>query len=86
MKNTTPGPLSPTLPKKFWIILWTSLLLSLLADWFVPHGTDASISTRFGFSAWFGFLSCVVLVILAKILGIVLKRFDTYYHDTKPHD
>jgi UPF0716 family protein affecting phage T7 exclusion len=33
----------------------------------------------FGFAAWFGFLACVGLVALAKALGVILKRPDTYY-------
>lgn len=37
----------------------------------------------FGFYAWFGFGSCVVLIVAALALGKVLKRKDDYYdlHD-----
>lgn len=34
-----------------------------------------------GFFAWFGFASCVILVIVALLLGKVIKRKDSYYHD-----
>jgi UPF0716 family protein affecting phage T7 exclusion len=41
-----------------------------------PHfGIDGTL----GFGAWFGFLSCVALVLFAKLLGIFLKRPDSYY-------
>ncbi len=33
----------------------------------------------FGFYAWFGFGSCVVLIVAALALGKVLKRKDDYY-------
>ena len=32
-----------------------------------------------GFGAWFGFVSCVVLVLGSKVLSALLKRPDTYY-------
>ena len=35
----------------------------------------------FGFFAAFGFLSCVAMVVVAKLLGIFLKRRDDYYGD-----
>lgn len=33
----------------------------------------------FGFYAWFGFGSCVALIVAALALGKVLKRKDDYY-------
>ena len=33
----------------------------------------------FAFGAVFGFLSCVVMVVVAKGLGYVLKRSESYY-------
>jgi uncharacterized membrane protein len=33
----------------------------------------------FGFGAIYGFFSCVLMVLLAKLLGIVLKRPRQYY-------
>ena len=35
----------------------------------------------FGFGAIFGFLSCVAMVLVAKGLGVVLKRDEEYYDD-----
>jgi hypothetical protein len=45
----------------------------------------------FGFDAWFGFgaiygfVSCLVMVLVAKLLGLVLKRPLDYYDETQPH-
>lgn len=39
------------------------------------HGVDE----WFAFPAVFGFLSCVAMVFVAKVLGNILKRKDDYY-------
>lgn len=55
------------------------LALTVVAGLFAhTHGVDA-VSDGFGFNAWFGFLACVILVSLAKLLGVILKRGDRYY-------
>ena len=43
-------------------------------------GVDASL----GFSAWFGFGACVAMILLAKLLGLFLKRPDGYYDNRDP--
>ena len=48
-------------------------------DLVVTHHPNFDLDSRFGFGAWFGFLSCVVLIVFAKALGALLKRPDTYY-------
>ena len=35
----------------------------------------------FGFGAMFGFLSCLLMVLFAKLLGYVLKRPQDYYRE-----
>lgn len=64
-----------------WIVLVIVLVLTLIPDFFIhPHayfGIDGSV----GFYAWYGFITCVAMVVLAKLLGIFLKRKDTYYDD-----
>ena len=53
------------------VILWETMITRS------PHwGFDG-----FGFFAWYGFLSCVVLVIISKLIGKWLQRKDSYYHD-----
>ena len=38
-----------------------------------------TVDSWFGFGAAFGFLSCLVMVLVAKGLGFVLKRPEDYY-------
>lgn len=35
----------------------------------------------FGFGAVFGFLSCLAMVLVAKGLGVLLKRPESYYEE-----
>lgn len=64
-------------------LLWYAgiaiLAVTVLSDLFVEHHPHFGIDGTFGFAAWWGFLSCVVLVAFAKGLGAFLKRPDTYY-------
>jgi hypothetical protein len=69
----------PTTIRLLWIVFIGILALTVLADFFVHHHGEFGIADTFGFSAWYGFLSCVVLVAFAKGLGVVLKRRDDYY-------
>lgn len=57
------------------------LALLVLADFFIEHHARFGIDGTPGFGAWFGFLSCVVMVLVAKAIGMVLKRPDTYYDE-----
>ncbi len=63
----------------FAAVLAATLVAQLAVDMHPHFGADG----WFGFNAVYGFLSCVAMVLLAKVLGWVLKRPDTYY-DTEP--
>ena len=39
-----------------------------------------------GFGAAFGFLSCLAMVLVAKALGVVLKRDEDYYREDSADD
>ncbi len=45
-----------------------------------PHGAFGIDGTVF-FYSWYGFATCVAMVVLAKLAGIFLKRKDSYYDD-----
>lgn len=64
-------------------LLWRAgigvLAATVLGDLVVTHHPHFGIDGTFGFAAWFGFASCVVLVAFAKGLGALLKRPDSYY-------
>lgn len=87
VKKVTP----PTKPKDMhWLVrpntikgLWVvGILLLMVMVWMGsrahPHVTFG-IEGTFGFFAWYGFAACIFMVVGAKVLGMVLKRKDTYY-------
>ena len=76
---------SESLPK-LWLIQIVILVLALLPEFFVHHHAHVAqsgftLDASFGFFAWYGFITCAGMVALAKILGIFLKRKDTYYDE-----
>ena len=71
----------PETIRKLWIVFIAILALTVLADFFVEHHPHFGLDGTFGFGAWFGFISCVVLVFFSKALGALLKRPDTYYDE-----
>ena len=65
--------------------LWTGfiavLALAVLAGFLVEPHPHFAIERLFAFNALYGFLACAALILVAKALGLVLKRRDTYYDD-----
>ena len=79
-------------PNKHWLvraesirILWKIFIVVLaatvLSEIFIHKHEHFGIDGSFGFSAWYGFLTCAAMVVTAKILGYLLKRKETYYDD-----
>lgn len=65
--------------RRLWRAFIVVLALTVAAQFVVPvHGYFVA-DGWFAFSAIFGFLACVGMVLLAWLLGLVLKRHDTYY-------
>ncbi len=62
-----------------WMIFAVILVVTVMADMFIHHHGWFGLDGTFGFGAWFGFVSCIAMVVFAKALGAVLKRRDTYY-------
>jgi hypothetical protein len=69
----------PRTIRLLWIVFIVILAATVLADFFIGHRAKFGIEGTIGFNAWYGFLSCVVLVFLSLALGRVLKRPDDYY-------
>lgn len=65
--------------KRLWMVFALVLAATVLADLAIEHHPQFGLDGTFGFGAWFGFASCVAMVVFAKVLGEVLKRPDTYY-------
>ncbi|MBI3434294.1 MAG: hypothetical protein HY056_04340 [Proteobacteria bacterium] len=66
---------------RLWIVFIAILTATVLADLTSERHAQFGADGTFAFGAWFGFASCVVLIGLAKALGYLLKRADTYYGD-----
>lgn len=91
-RMTEPGnpPTAPADEPTHWLVkpetirmLWivSSVILAGIAagDFFVHHHEHFGIDGTFAFYAWYGFVTCVAMVVGAKVLGIFLKRPDDYY-------
>jgi len=65
--------------KLLWKLLWGTCALTVFAELFVDVHPHFGFDDFFGFSAILGFGSCAVLIILAKLLGYVLKVREDFY-------
>lgn len=66
----------------FAVILAGLVALQLLIKVKGYFGVDG----WFGFGAAYGFLACLAMVLVAKGLGLILKRPQDYYRDGERHD
>ncbi len=83
-------PDKPTVSRRFWIALWLTCGASVLLEFLVhrhEHFTKTesafgSATNGFGFYVALGFLACSGAIILAKGLGLLLKKKEDFYDDT----
>lgn len=69
----------PKTIRLLWWIFGTILALTVAGQLFIHFHAYFEVDGWFGFYAIYGFLTCVGMVVLAKLLGFVLKRPDDYY-------
>lgn len=69
----------PTTIRKLWLVMIIVLAASVLLQVFVPVHGHFGIDNSFAFGAWFGLGACMAMIIVAKLLGVLLKRPDDYY-------
>lgn len=69
----------PRTIRLLWIVFIAVLAVTVLLDLVIEPHPHFGLDGTFGFAAWFGFLSCVILVAFSKALGFILKRPDDYY-------
>jgi len=62
-----------------WILFVAVLALTVLLQLLFPVHGHFGIDASLGFNAWYGFGACAAMIVLAKALGWLLKRPDTYY-------
>ena len=55
------------------------LCATLVLQAFIPVKGKMHLDGTFGFGAWYGFGACVLMVLVSRVLGWLLKRPDTYY-------
>lgn len=71
----------PATIRRLWWVFALILVASVLAQFAVHMHPHFGMDGWFGFNAGYGFLTCVAMVLFAKVLGWVLKRSDDYYQD-----
>lgn len=65
--------------KTLWGIFIASLACSVLAELAIDAHPHFAVERLFGGYAIYGFVACAALILLAKALGLILKRPDRYY-------
>ncbi len=83
-------PDKPTVSRRFWIALWLTCGASVLLEFLVhrhEHFTKTesafgSATNGFGFYVALGFVACSGAILLAKGLGLLLKKKEDFYDDT----
>lgn len=71
----------PRTIRRLWQAFIAVLALTVLAELVIEAHPHFAVERLFGFNALYGFLACAVLILVAKGIGLVLKRPDTYYDD-----
>ena len=67
--------------KRAIYLLYAICGISLLADFLVRRHVDYPWEGTIGFYAIYGFVACVLLVLIAKQMRKVLMRKEDYYDD-----
>lgn len=65
--------------RKLWIAFALILAVTVLAGLLVHQHEPFGVEDTFGFFGGYGFITCVAMVLFAKLLGLFLKRPDDYY-------
>ena len=71
----------PRTIRGLWWIFSGLLALTVLAQLVFYVKGYFTVDGWFGFGAVFGFLSCLLMVLFAKALGVLLKRPNDYYRE-----
>jgi len=90
MSNPDDRPIIPLGERSYWLdrpsnvnklvyAFYALCGLILAIDFMVPKHGPFAIEHVFGFYGLFGFIACVVLVLIAKQLRRVLMRPEDYY-------
>lgn len=69
----------PSTIKKLWVYSIVILLITVIAEIFITLHPHFSVAGYFAFHAIYGFGSCVLMILFARVLGAGIKRQDDYY-------
>ena len=72
---------SPVNVKRFLFLFYICLLALLVIDPFIHKHPDFEWEAAPQFFAAYGFVSCVLLIFIARILRFFLKRDEDYYEE-----
>ena len=64
-----------------WRIFVAVLALTVAAELFVPARPHFAVERIFAFNALYGFLACAALILVAKGIGLFVKRKEDYYDE-----
>lgn len=72
--------------RTLWYILIGLMSLSLIPELFMHHHASFEdlgihLDAQPGFYPWFGFVSCAIVVLFAKLFSFILKRKEDYYDE-----
>ncbi len=65
--------------KRLWRGFLVVLALTVMAEFAVHLHPQFEIEGLFGFHAVYGFVGCALMIVVAKGLGLFLKRPDSFY-------
>ena len=71
----------PRTIRLLWRVFIAVLLLAVAVQFLSGSDGHFGIDGWIGFGAVYGFLSCLIMVLVAKGLGYFLKRDERYYDD-----
>ena len=69
----------PRTIRLLWIAFAVVLAATVAVEFLVAKPAHGGVGDTFAFGAWFGFLACAALILVAKGIGVFLKRPDDYY-------
>jgi hypothetical protein len=69
----------PSTRKVLWILLYATCGLTVVAEFVAHPHPHFGFASFFGFNAVLGFVSCAILILVAKGLGMFIKKREDYY-------
>ncbi len=62
-----------------WLLFIVVLVITVVIGLIVESHGHFHLDGSFAFYAWYGFATCIIMIVVAKLLGRLLHRKDSYY-------